>query len=348
MRIGVPREIMPQEDRVALLPSTVRTLAKAGHQVVVEQGAGTGTGLHDDEYVRAGATLVHTAEDVYARAEMIWKVDRPEPTEMALLRPGQILFCFLHPEADPTRARALAERGVVAFACERFSLPDGSRPMQRPMSEVAGRMAIQVGASCLERPRGGRGILLGGVAGVRPGRVTILGGGVVGAAAARTAMGLGAEVTVVDLDLERLGRLADLHRGQLKTLYATPGQVEESLMWADLVVGAVAVPARRTPVLVSRDQLGLLSPGAVVLDVSVDQGGCFETSRPSTHAEPTYVVDGILHYAVPNMPGAVARTSTHALCHVTSHFGQALADQGWRAAVEQDPVIRSGLVVPPA
>ena len=345
MYIGVPREIAPQEGRVGLVPSAVKVLVDQGHHVLLEQGAGMASGLFDNEYIRAGAELVRTAEDVYAGADLLWKICPPTAPEFEHLRPGQILFSFLHLAARPRLLRALLDSEVVALGMETIQLDDGSLPLLRPMSEVAGRLAIQVGARLLEQHAGGRGVLLGGVPGVAPGRVAVLGCGTVGLNAVRMAVGMGAEVMVLDHDLTRLRATDDQYKGQVKNLFAQPHNLESALIWADLVVAAVQIPGAPTPTLVSRGQLGLMQPGAVVVDVSVTQGGCFESSRPTTHADPTYLVDGIQHYAVPNMAGTVARTSTFALANPALHYGLELANLGWESAIAQDGALARGLNV---
>jgi alanine dehydrogenase len=340
MIIGVPREIQLQEGRVGLTPSAVAEIVRAGHRVVVQQGAGMECGLLDDEYVRAGAEVAPTIEEVYDRGEMIWKVEPPTGPEPALLRPGRLLLCFLNPEVHPTTP------GVLAVAFERIRLPGGGRPILRPMSEVAGRMAIQVGARCLERSAGGRGVLLGGVPGVAPAHVVILGSGVVGWNAMRGAVGLGADVLVLDTDPDRLRPVDDAFAGRVKTLHASVTNIEESLTWADLVIGAVRKGDAPTPVLASRDHLGLMQPGAAIVDVSVTGGGCFETTRATSHAAPTYTVDGVIHYAVSNMAGTVPRTSTPALVHAALPYGLAIASLGLEEAARRDPAIASAIVSP--
>ena len=345
MIVGVPREIKPQENRVGLVPAGVKALVRAGHSVLVEQGAGSGSGLPDDEYIRVGAEIVPTAEEVFGRADMIWKVKEPLPAEYGLLRRGQILYTYLHLAPDPTQTAALLDAGVVGIAYETVALDDGALPLLTPMSEVAGRLSIQAGAFCLTRHQGGRGVLLGGVPGVEPGRVMVLGGGIVGLNAVKMAVGLGADVTVLDIDLERLRWFDNLYGGRVKTLHSNPYNVERMLGEADLVIGAVLLPGARAPKLVTRDMLSLMKRGAALVDVAVDQGGCAETTRPTTHADPTYVVDGIVHYAVSNMPGAVARTSTFALNNATIPYGLRIADLGWEAALRADRHLARGLNV---
>ncbi|MCP4805663.1 MAG: alanine dehydrogenase [Proteobacteria bacterium] len=345
MIIGVPGEIKPQENRVGLVPAGVKALVRAGHTVLLQQGAGAGSGLPDDEYIRVGAEIVPTAEEVFGRADMIWKVKEPLPAEYGLLREGQILYTYLHLAPDPDQARALLEAGVVGIAYETVTLDDGALPLLTPMSEVAGRLSVQAGALCLTRHQGGRGVLLGGVPGVEPGRVMVLGGGTVGQNAVQMAVGLGADVTVIDLDLDRLRWFDESYRGRVKTLHSNPYNVERLLGESDLVIGAVLVAGAVAPKLITRDMLSLMKPGAALVDVAVDQGGCAETTHATTHAEPTYIVDGIVHYAVANMPGAVARTSTFALNNATIPYGLRIADMGWEAALRADPVLARGLNV---
>jgi alanine dehydrogenase len=345
MRIGVPREIKNHEYRVGLTPSSVREVVAHGHEVLVEHNAGQGIGVDDSAYQAAGARIVATPEEVFALAQMIVKVKEPQAVERALLRPDQILFTYLHLAPDPAQTRDLLQSGVTAIAYETVTSPRGGLPLLAPMSEVAGRMSIQAGAHCLEKGAGGRGVLLGGVPGVEPARVVILGGGVVGSHAAQMAMGAGADVTVIDRSLEVLRRLADQFGPRLKTLHASRDAIETQVTAADLVVGGVLIPGAAAPKLVSAAVVKAMQPGAVVVDVAIDQGGCFETSHPTTHAKPTYVVDGVVHYCVANMPGAVPRTSTYALNAATLPFVLALADRGWRAAVERDPHLLAGLNV---
>jgi len=345
MRVGVPKETKIHEYRVGLTPASVREVVHHGHEVVVQKSAGAGIGLFDAEYEAAGARVLETAEDVFAAADMIVKVKEPQLPECALLRPGQVLFTYLHLAADPAQAHALLEQDVVAIAYETVTDRHGGLPLLAPMSEVAGRMAIQAGAHCLEMEQGGRGMLLGGVPGVAAGKVVILGGGVVGTNAARMAMGLEAHVTVIDLSLERLYAL-DLQFGpMLNTIYSTVDGIEEHVLGADLVVGAVLVAGAAAPKLVTKAMVSDMKKGSVLVDVAIDQGGCFETSRPTTHAEPTFVEDDVVHYCVTNMPGAVARTSTFALNNATLPFILALADKGYGAALRDDPHLCAGLNV---
>ncbi len=345
MHIGVPKEIKAQEFRVGLTPGSVRELTHHGHDVIVETGAGAGIDFTDDQYRRAGAEIVDTAEEVFQRAEMIVKVKEPQPQECARLGEGQVLFTYLHLAPDPAQAEALVESGAVAIAYETVTSPRGGLPLLAPMSEVAGRMSIQAGAHCLEKAQGGRGLLLGGVPGVPAARVVVLGGGVVGTNAARMAMGLEAQVTVIDKSLDRLQAL-DLQFGPiLNTLFSTVDNIEALVSDADLVIGAVLLPGAAAPKLVSKEMIAGMKTGSVVVDVAIDQGGCFETSRPTTHAEPTYVVNEVVHYCVANMPGAVARTATEALNNATLPFVVALADEGYRRALYEDPHLRNGLNV---
>ena len=309
MVIGVPKEIKPEEYRVGIIPGGVRTLSGAGHKIVIQKGAGEGSGITDEEYRSAGATLGPGIEDVYAEAQMIIKVKEPLPEEYPLLKEGQILYTYLHLAAARDLTLALLKRKVIGIAYETMKLHDGSLPLLIPMSEVAGRMSIQVGAACLEKERGGRGILLAGVPGVAPGNVVILGGGTVGINAAKIAVGMGAKVTILDISLDRLRYIDDIFGAQITTLYSDYHTVEASVKDADLVVGAVLIAGARTPVLVDRSMIGSMKRGSVIVDVAVDQGGCVETIRPTYHHDPIYVVDGVIHYGVANMPGAVARTS---------------------------------------
>ncbi len=343
MLIGVPTEIKNHEYRVGLTPASVRELAHHGHRVLVQAGAGAAIGLEDGQYESAGAEIAPDAATVFARADMVVKVKEPQPQECAMLRRGQILFTYLHLAPDPKQTKLLLESGAVAIAYETVTDPRGGLPLLAPMSEVAGRMAVQAGAHCLEKAQGGRGVLLGGVPGVPAAKVVVLGGGVVGTNAARMAMGLEAKVVVIDKSLPRLKEL-DLQFGaKLQTLYSTVDTIEEHVLDADLVIGAVLVPGAEAPKLVTKAMVERMKRGAVVVDVAIDQGGCFETSHPTTHAQPTYLVDGVVHYCVANMPGAVARTSTFALNNATLPFTLALADQGYRAALARDPHLRAGL-----
>jgi alanine dehydrogenase len=345
VKIGCPKEIKVHEYRVGLVPAGVRELASAGHQVMVEAGAGAGIGIGDDAYRAAGATVLPDAKAVFEAAELIVKVKEPQLPECAMLRKGQVLFTYLHLAADPAQARALAKSGVTAIAYETVTAPDRSLPLLTPMSEVAGRMSIQVGATALQKANGGFGVLLGGVPGVAPARVVILGGGVAGTNATQMAVGLGAQVTVVDRSLKRLRELDVQFGSQIGTAYSTTEAVERLVIGADLVIGSVLVTGAAAPKLVTRDMVRRMEKGAVLVDISIDQGGCFETSRPTTHADPTYVVDGVVHYCVTNMPGAVPRTSTFALTNATLPYARALADLGWRKALARDAGFAAGLNV---
>jgi alanine dehydrogenase len=345
VKIGCPREIKVHEYRVGLVPAGVRELAAAGHQVVVQAGAGAGIGIGDDAYRAAGATVAPDAKTVFAEADMVVKVKEPQLPECAMLRRGQVLFTYLHLAADKDQAQALAKSGATAIAYETVTAPDRSLPLLTPMSEVAGRMSIQVGATALQKANGGFGVLLGGVPGVAPARVVILGGGVAGTNATQMAVGLGAQVTVVDRSLKRLRELDVQFGSQIETAYSTTEAVERLVIQADLVIGSVLVTGAAAPKLVTREMVGRMEKGAVLVDISIDQGGCFETSRPTTHADPTYQVDGVVHYCVTNMPGAVPRTSTFALTNATLPYVRSLADHGWRGALARDPGFAAGLNV---
>ncbi len=345
MLVGVPREIKDNEFRVGLTPSAVRELVAHGHNVIVQAGAGEAIDLDDAHYHAAGAEIVADAAAVFARAEMVVKVKEPQPTEIAMLREGQILFTYLHLAPDREQTQGLLESGCIGIAYETVTDERGGLPLLAPMSEVAGRMSIQAGAHALEREAGGRGVLLGGVPGVPPAKVVVLGGGVVGMNALRMALGLEADVTVIDKSLPRLKELDLAFAPALKTRYSTTDVIEESVATADLVIGAVLTPGGTAPRLVTRQMVASMRRGTVVVDVSIDQGGCFETSRPTTHSNPTYVVDGVVHYCVTNMPGAVARTSTFALNNATLPFTLALADKGYRGAMQADVHLRNGLNV---
>src|SRR5271169_5760883 len=343
MLIGVPKEVKTHEYRVGLTPGSVREIVHHGHEVVVETGAGAGIGFEDASYEAVGAGILPSGGHVFAAAELIVKVKEPQPQEVALLRRGQILFTYLHLAADKLLTAGLMSSGAIAIAYETVTDARGGLPLLAPMSEVAGRMAVQVGAHCLEKEQGGIGVLLGGVPGVPAAKVVILGGGVAGTNAARMAMGMEAYVTVIDRSLPRLYEL-DLQFGaQLHTLYSTMENIEREVAAADLVIGAVLIPGAAAPRLVSRDLVRAMRPGTVIVDISIDQGGCFETSRPTTHAAPTYIEEGVVHYCVTNMPAAVARTSTVALNNATLPFVLALADHGWRGALAEDPHLRDGL-----
>ncbi len=345
MRIGIPAEIKVHEYRVGMTPAGVRELVSHGHEVCVQQGCGDAIGFPDRDYQRAGASVVAEAVSLFNDAELIVKVKEPQPEEYQRLRADQCLFTYLHLAPDPDQARGLLASGCTAIAYETVTDRQGRLPLLAPMSEVAGRMSVQAGAHCLEISSGGNGTLLGGVPGVAPGRVAVLGGGVVGINAARMALGLGAGVTILDRSLERLKVLDENYGPMLKTLYATAENIEAAVIEADLVIGAVLVPGSSAPKLVDRSLLRKMKTGAVVVDVAVDQGGCFETSRATTHANPCYIEEGVVHYCVANMPGAVARTSTLALTNATLPFVLALADKGVEAALRDDPYLRDGLNV---
>ena len=339
MLIGVPKEIKNNEYRIGLTPSGARELAVHGHTVLVQRDGGTAIGLTDEQYLKAGAEIVDTAEEIFRRAGMIIKVKEPQPAECAMLRPGQLLYTYLHLAPDPAQTTALVASGVTAIAYETVTDGRGGLPLLAPMSEVAGRMSIQAGAHALEKAQGGSGVLLGGVPGVPPAEVLVIGGGVVGINAARMALGLNARVTIVDRSLDRLKYLDELYGDRLTTLYSTHDAIEERLPHTDLVIGAVLIPGAAAPKLVTRDQLKLMRPGSVLVDVAIDQGGCFETSRATTHQDPTYAVDGIIHYCVANMPGGVARTSTFALTNATLPYAIELADKGVQALLDDENLL---------
>jgi alanine dehydrogenase len=345
MRIGVPKEIKIHEYRVGLVPAGVLEMVRAGHEVRVETGAGSGIGFEDAHYRAAGATIAPHAGDVFANSDLVVKVKEPQLSECRQLRPGQVLFTYLHLAADREQTLALAASGATAIAYETVTAPDGSLPLLTPMSEVAGRMSVQVGAYCLQKANGGFGVLLGGVPGVAPAKVVVLGGGVSGTHAAEMAVGLRADVTVVDRSVKRLRELSAIFGSQLKTVYSTAQSIEELVRDADLVIGAVLITGAAAPKLVSAAMVKTMKAGAVLVDIAIDQGGCFETSRPTTHAEPTFVQDGVIHYCVTNMPGAVPRTSTVALTNATLPYVRALADLGWREATARDPGLALGLNV---
>ncbi|BDG59951.1 alanine dehydrogenase [Caldinitratiruptor microaerophilus] len=341
--IGVVKEIKPYENRVAVTPAGVRALVRAGHRVFVEAGAGQGSGFADEEYAGAGAEVLPQALDVFAAAEMIVKVKEPLPQEYGLFREGQILFTYLHLAPEPELTRMLMERRVVAIAYETVQLEDRSLPLLTPMSEVAGRMAVQIGAHFLEKHSGGRGVLLGGVPGVPPGRVVIVGGGTVGTNAAKMAVGLGAHVTILDINADRLRYLDDIFGGRVETVYSNEGNIGAAVERADLVIGAVLIPGARAPKLVTEEMVRSMQPGSVLVDVAIDQGGSIATmDRTTTHADPVFERHGVLHYAVPNMPGAVPRTSTLALTGVTLPYVLKIAGRGWRQALREDPALARG------
>ena len=345
MRIAVPKEIKNHEYRVGLTPASARELVNHGHEVWVQTGAGAAIGLGDEQYLAAGAQIAADADEAFARGEMIVKVKEPQPDEIARLRTGQILYTYLHLAPDSEQTAGLIKSGAVCVAYETVTGPGGGLPLLAPMSEVAGRMAVQAGATHLEKSHGGMGILLGGVPGVAPAHVVILGGGVVGTHALQMAVGMGARVTVIDKSVDRLRQLDLVFGNRISTLYSNAHSVEEAVLAADLVIGGVLIPGAAAPKLVTRAMVSRMKPGAVVVDVAIDQGGCFETSHATTHDAPTYVVGGVVHYCVANMPGAVARTSTFALNNATIGHGLALADLGWRAALQANPHLRAGLNV---
>ncbi len=343
MIVGLPKEVKDNENRVGLVPAGVKALTDAGHKVLVERAAGEGLGITDDEYRAAGGRILDTADEVWAAAEMVVKVKEPIAIEYDRMRPGLLLFTYLHLAPARELTRALLDREVTGVAYETITNEMGHLPLLTPMSEVAGRMSIQVGATYLEKTNGGRGVLLGGVPGVAPGRVTIIGGGVVGTNAAKIAVGFGASVIIIDRDIERLRYLDDIFGSRIRTLASNPYTIAESVAASDLVVGAVLVPGAAAPKLVTRDMLKAMPRGAVIVDVAVDQGGCIETTKPTTHSSPTYYVENVLHYGVTNMPGAVPRTSTFALTNVTLPFALKLAGLGVEAAIGRDPHLRRGV-----
>ncbi len=345
MEIGVPKEIKVHEYRVGLVPANVRELVTAGHEVWIESGAGDGIGITDMDYEAAGARIAPTAKALFARAQLIVKVKEPQLPECAMLGRGQVLFAFLHLAADRALAEALCKCGVSAIAYETVTADDGSLPLLTPMSEIAGRMSVQVGATCLHKIKGGSGILLGGAAGVEPAKVVILGGGAAGCSAAEIAVGLQADVSVVDVSVARLRQLAQRFANTIETVYSTAHSIESLALSADLIIGAVLIPGAAAPKLLTRAMLRRMKAGCVLVDIAIDQGGCFESSRPTTHADPTYIVDGIVHYCVTNMPGAVARTSTFALNNVTLPFVKALAGKGYDRAIREDRHLACGVNV---
>jgi alanine dehydrogenase len=345
MLLGVPKEIKDNEFRVGMTPAAVYELTHHGHPVMVEKDAGLGSGLSDEEYRQAGATIVETADTIFARADMIVKVKEPQANERKMLRPGQILFTYLHLAPDLPQTKDLIASRAVCIAYETVTSSTGGLPLLTPMSEVAGRLAPQVGAHALEKAAGGRGVLLGGVPGAPAADVIIIGGGVSGANAATVALGMGAQVTILDRSLDVLRRLSAQFEGRVRTIFSTRAAIAEHVKKADLVIGAVLVPGAAAPKLITREMLRTMKPGAVIVDIAIDQGGCAETSKATTHSNPTYVVDGVVHYCVANMPGAVARTSTFALNNATLPFTLALADKGWRKALAEDLHLRAGLNV---
>lgn len=345
MLVGVPKEIKNQESRVGLTPASVKELVLRGHQVLVQKNAGAAIGLTDAMYEASGASIIEEAAEIFARAEMIVKVKEPQPQECAMLREGQILYTYLHLAPDPEQTKALVASGAVCIAYETITGANGGLPLLAPMSEVAGRMSIQAGAAHLEKSKGGMGLLLGGVPGVAPGHIAIIGAGVVGTNALQMAVGIGARVTILDKNVDRLRQLDLVYGNRVATMYSNAHSIEEAVLDADLVIGGVLVPGAAAPKLVTRAMIARMKQGAVVVDVAIDQGGCFETSHATTHEQPTYVVDGVVHYCVANMPGAVARTSTFALNNATIGHAVALADKGWQKALQANPHLKHGLNV---
>jgi alanine dehydrogenase len=345
MLIGVPKEIKPDEYRVALTPAGAEMLTQSGHDVVVEKGAGLGSGFTDDFYENAGATILETADEVWAKAEMIMKVKEPIAPEWPRMRDGQVIFTYFHFAASEELTKAVVDSGAIAIAYETVELTTGELPLLTPMSEVAGRMAVQEGAKYLEKPQGGLGVLLGGVPGVNPGKVVILGGGVVGTNAAKMAAGLGANVFIMDINLDRLRYLDDVMPANVSTLYSTRYAIRKQVEDADLVIGAVLIPGAKAPSLITKEDLGLMRDGTVIVDVAIDQGGCVETMKPTTHHDPVYEVDGVIHYAVANMPGGVPRTSTLALTNATLPYALQLAGKGWQQACRDNAALKLGVNV---
>ena len=343
MIVGVPKEIKNKENRVSMVVAGVRALTQAGHKVLVQASAGIGAGITDQEYVAAGATILDSAKEIFGKSDMIVKVKEPLPEEYDLLREGQILYTYLHLAADERLTKALLERKIVGIAYETIQPADGSLPLLSPMSAVAGRMATQIGATYLQKDNGGKGMLLGGVTGVARANVAILGGGVVGINAAKMAIGLGAKVTILDVNVDRLEYINDIFGNDIHTLYSNNEQIEKSVIESDLVISAILIPGANAPKLVTRQMISRMQPGGVIIDVAVDQGGAVETSRPTSHEHPTYVVENIIHYAVPNMPGAVPRTSTYALTNVTLRYALMLANLGWKEAVSRDAALSKGV-----
>ncbi|MFO1133235.1 MAG: alanine dehydrogenase [Hyphomicrobiales bacterium] len=345
MLIGVPKEIKNHEYRVGMTPTSVKEAVRNGHEVWVQANAGSGIGASDADYTAAGGKIIATAAEIFAKADMIVKVKEPQAVERKMLRPGQILYTYLHLAPDPEQTKDLVASGAVCIAYETVTSPRGGLPLLAPMSQVAGRMSVQSGAHCLEKAQGGRGVLIGGVPGVAPGKVVILGGGVVGTNAAVVALGMGADVTILEKNVDRMEELVARFGTAVKTIYSTQGAVEDECAAADMVIGGVLIPGAAAPKLVTKAMLKDWKPGSVLVDVAIDQGGCAETSKATTHAEPTYVVDGVIHYCVANMPGGVARTSTFALNNVTLPFALAIANKGWKKALSDDVHLRNGLNV---
>jgi alanine dehydrogenase len=343
MIVGVPKEIKNKENRVGMVVAGVRALTTAGHKVIIQRNAGIGAGISDEDYRKAGASISESPKEIYEKSEMIMKVKEPLPEEYPLLREGQILYTYLHLAADERLTKALLERKIIGIAYETIEAADGTLPLLAPMSAVAGRMATQIGASYLQHDHGGKGMLLGGVTGVDRANVVILGGGVVGINAAKMAIGLGAKVTILDTNMHRLDYLSDIFGNEITTLYSNSEQIEKAVVSSDLVIGAVLVTGSKAPKLVTRDMVARMQPGGVIVDVAVDQGGSVETSRPTSHEHPTYAVEGIIHYAVPNMPGAVPRTSTYALTNVTLKHALKIANLGWKEAVSKDNLLAKGV-----
>ena len=343
MKIAVPKEIKNNENRVGLVPSGARQLVQDGHEVYVQHNAGMGIGISDEEYIKAGAKIVATMEDAYSIGEMIIKVKEPQPNEIALLKPHHILYTYLHLAADKPQTEGLMKSGATCVAYETIQLEDNSLPLLVPMSEVAGRMSVQVGATYLQLDKGGKGILLGGVPGVRRAKVTIIGCGIAGTNAAQMAVGMGADVTLIDLSTKRLAELDQLFENKVHTIFSNSQNIEESVLNSDLVIGAVLVPGAKAPKLVTREMISKMQKGSVVVDIAVDQGGCIETCKPTTHENPTFVVDGVVHYCVANMPGAVARTSTFALTNVTLKYARMIAQNGIDRAIMKDKPLRLGV-----
>ncbi len=343
MKIAVPKEIKNNENRVGLVPGGVRQLVQDGHELFVQKTAGLGIGISDDEFIAAGATMVDTLEDAFAAGEMIIKVKEPQPVEIALLKPHHILYTYLHLAADKELTEGLMKSGSTCIAYETIQFPDKSLPLLVPMSEVAGRMATQVGTACLQNDKGGKGILLGGVPGVRRAKVTVIGCGIAGTNATKMAMGLGADVTCIDLSTKRLAEMDDLFENRITTLYSNAQNIEESVINSDLVIGAVLIPGAKAPKLVTRDMISKMEKGSVVVDIAVDQGGCIETCKATTHENPTFIVDDVIHYCVANMPGAVARTSTYALTNVTLQYARKIANNGVDKSIMGDKALRLGV-----
>ena len=343
MKIAVPKEIKNNENRVGLVPSGVQQLVQDGHELFVQKGAGAGIGISDERYIDAGAKILDTLEDCFAQGEMIIKVKEPQPVEIALLKPHHILYTYLHLAADKELTQGLMNTGATCIAYETIQYPDGSLPLLVPMSEVAGRMATQVGAMCLQKDKGGKGVLLGGVPGVSRAKVTIIGCGIAGTNAAKMAMGLGADVTCIDLSTKRLAQMDDLFDNRITTLYSNSLNIEKAVLSSDLVIGAVLVTGAKAPKLVTRDMIKNMQDGAVVVDIAVDQGGCIETCKPTTHENPTFIVDGVVHYCVANMPGAVPHTSTYALTNVTLKYARMIANEGVERSINKDQYLKLGV-----